>query len=119
MKSFNKLKGNIGEDIAVKYLSSLGYEIIERNWHFSTFGEIDIIAKEKNILIFVEVKTRKSLSFGHPFEAINEKKIIQIKKIANAYMVENKQKYQNCRIDGISVLLTKPPKIEHIKNIFM
>lgn len=119
MKSFNKLKGNIGEDIAAKYLSSIGYEIIERNWRFSTFGEIDIIAVEKNILIFVEVKSRKSLSFGHPFEAINEKKIMQIKKVANAYMLENKHKYKNCRIDGVSVLLTNPPKIEHLKNIFI
>lgn len=118
MKTNNRLKGNIGEEIATKYLLSLGYEIIERNWHYSRFGEIDIIAKDKNTIVFVEVKTRKTVNFGHPFEAINQKKIEQIKMTANAYMLENKQKYKNCRIDGISVLLSSPPKIEHLKNIF-
>ncbi len=119
MKTSNKITGNIGENLAAEYLQKLGYEIIERNWHYSRYGEIDIIALEnKNILVFVEVKTRKSLNFGHPFEAIDEKKFTQVKTTAQAYMTQSGKKYKSCRIDAISVLLSNPPKIEHLKNIF-
>ena len=114
----NKEKGNLGETLAVQYLQSLGYEILERNWRYSRFGEIDIIAQDKNTLIFVEVKARKGLAFGHPFEAIDTKKVHQVQSIAQAYMAQKTCKYKHCRLDGISVILSNPPKIEHLKNIF-
>ena len=118
MKSANKITGNIGENLAAEYLEKKGYKICERNWHYSRFGEIDIIALEKETLVFVEVKTRKTTSFGHPFEAIDEKKVNQIKNIAQGFILQTNLKYKSCRIDGISVLLTNPPTIEHIKNIY-
>ena len=118
MKALNKLTGNLGEQLATDYLKNLGYEILERNWRFSKNGEIDIVAFYKDTLVFVEVKTRKTLSFGHPFEAIDEKKYNQVHSIANAYLAQTTHKYKKCRIDGISVILTSPPKIEHIKNLF-
>jgi len=114
----NKEKGNLGETLASKYLENLGYKILERNWHFSTNGEIDIIALDKETLVFVEVKTRKNTLFGHPFEAINEKKYKQVHNLANAYMSQLTTKYKICRIDGISVILSNPPQIEHLKNLF-
>ena len=114
----NKDKGNWGEELATNYLKSLGYEIIERNWRYSRFGEIDIIALDKNTLVFIEVKTRRGLAFGHPFEAIDEKKVQQVRAIAQAYMAQERCKYKKCRLDGISVILSNPPKIEHLKNIF-
>jgi len=114
----NKDKGNLGETLAAEYLQALGYEILERNWHYSRYGEIDIIARDKNTLVFVEVKARRGLAFGHPFEAINPKKVEQVQTIAQAYMVQQAGKYKNCRLDGISVILSNPPKIEHLKNIF-
>lgn len=114
----NKDKGNLGESLATQYLIDLGYKIIERNWRYSRLGEIDIIALDKNTLVFVEVKARKSLAFGHPFEAINPQKVEQVQSIARAYMAQAKEKYKNCRLDGISVILSNPPKIEHLKNIY-
>ena len=114
----NKIKGNFGENLAAKYLENLGYKIIERNWRYSRYGEIDIIALYKDSLVFVEVKSRKSTAFGHPFEAIDEKKYKQVHAIAQAYMAQCDFKYKNCRIDGISVILSAPPQIEHLKNIF-
>lgn len=114
----NKDKGNVGETLAAQYLQSLGYEILERNWRYSKFGEIDIIAKEKDTLVFVEVKARRGLAFGHPFEAIDPKKIRQVQSIAQAYISQQNNKYKKCRLDGISVILSNPPKIEHLKNIF-
>ena len=114
----NKSKGNLGETIATEYLQSLGYKILERNWRYSRFGEIDIIALDKNVLVFVEVKARRGLGFGHPFEAINEKKVQQVRNIAQAYMSQKDCNYKKCRLDGISVILSNPPEIEHLKNIF-
>lgn len=118
MKMNNKEKGNIGENLASEYLEKLGYKIIERNWRFSRVGEIDIIALDKDTLVFVEVKSRKSLAFGHPFEAIDEKKYNQVHSLARAYMAECELKYKKCRIDGISVILSAPPEITHLKNLF-
>ena len=84
----NKEKGALGENLAAQYLEKLGYKILERNWHFSRTGEIDIIALDRDALVFVEVKSRKSTAFGHPFEAIDEKKYNQVHSIARAYMAQ-------------------------------
>lgn len=66
--------GKEGEDIAAKYLKEKGFEIIARNYHYS-HGEIDIIANDKNQLVFVEVKSRINLDYGEPEYAINPKKL--------------------------------------------
>lgn len=83
--------------------------------HFSRNCEIDIIAKDKSTVVFVEVKTRKSLAFGHPFEAINQTKMNKIYQGALTYVQENNVK--NYRIDGIAIIGVENPKIEHLKNI--
>ncbi|MCR5261048.1 MAG: YraN family protein [Candidatus Gastranaerophilales bacterium] len=107
--------GKKGEDIAAQYLQKSGYTILERNKHFSKNCEIDIIAKDKDTTVFVEVKTRKSLNFGHPFEAINNAKMQKIFHGVLLYCAENKiSKY---RIDGIAVIGTVSPQIEHLKNL--
>ena len=62
----NKTTGNAGEDLACRYLEKNGYEILERNKHYSRFCEIDIIAKHKNTVVFVEVKTRRTNAYGTP-----------------------------------------------------
>lgn len=83
--------------------------------HFSRNCEIDIIAKDKSTVVFVEVKTRKSLAFGHPFEAINQTKMNKIYQGVLTYVQENNVK--NYRIDGIAIIGVENPKIEHLKNI--
>ncbi len=113
----NKDKGILGENIAAKYLENIGYKILERNWRYSKFGEIDIIALDQNTIVFVEVKTRRGLGFGHPFEAIDSKKINQIQKTAIAYISQKTIRQKNYRIDGISIILCNPPKVDHLKNI--
>ena len=118
MKKSNKITGNIGENLAAEYLQKQGYNIIERNWRYSRNGEIDIIAEDKKTLVFVEVKTRKSVNFGHPLEAIDEKKFFQVKTIAQIYIAQAEKKYANYRIDAISIILSNPPEIKHLKNIF-
>ena len=89
MSRKKKDTGDKGEDLAVKLLEDSDYEIVERNYRFGK-GEIDIIAKDKDTLVFVEVKTRKNLEFGPPELAITMNKQRQIKKIAEAYLFEKK-----------------------------
>ena len=113
----NKEKGKLGEDLAAKFLEGKNYQIIEKNWHYGQFGEIDIIAKDKDTLVFVEVKTRSTTNCGLPIEAINEKKLVQIKNIANAYIMQSDKKYKKYRIDAICIMLN-PQEIKHLKGIF-
>ena len=113
----NKKLGDAGEDLACRYLQKQGYEILERNKHYSRFCEIDIIAKHKNTVVFVEVKTRKSDVFGVPAEAITKTKFENIKKGVYFYLEENKVK--DFRIDVIAITLKPELKIEHLRNIYL
>lgn len=116
-KNINKQIGLKGEEIACNYLKKLGWKILEKNFRYSKYAEIDIIAKETNTIVFVEVKTRTTSNFGHPFEAINTKKINNIYKATLSYLQSTQERYEDYRIDIISILGNPNPKIEHIKNI--
>jgi len=111
----NRTFGNNGEDIACSYLIKNGYEILERNKHFSKLCEIDIIAKHKNQVVFVEVKTRKTDAFGTPLEAITPRKFQNIKNGVLSYLQENNVK--DYRIDAIGITLKPQINIQHLKNI--
>ncbi len=111
----NRKLGDAGEDLACRYLQKQGYEILERNKHYSRFCEIDIIAKQKDNIVFIEVKTRKTDSFGSPLEAITSSKYANIKKGIQFYLTENNVKQY--RIDVVGITLKPEIKIEHLKNI--
>ena len=113
----NKQTGQHGENIAAEYLKKNGYIILERNVRFSRNCEIDIIAKNKDTYVFVEVKTRTSTSFGHPFEAITKTKYAHIKTGLFSYLQKNNIKNAKFQIDAISVILKPEIKIQHLKNI--
>lgn len=113
----NRQFGDMGEEIACKYLQDLGYKIVERNVHYSRFCEIDIVAKYKNTFIFVEVKTRKTANFGTPFEAVTKTKLDNIIKGILHYTSEHNVK--NYRIDVVGITLEPDLKIEHLKNVHM
>ena len=117
MKSSNRELGNHGEDLACKFLEKNGYKIIERNKSFSKFCEIDIIAQIKNTLVFVEVKTRKTNSFGSPLEALTKTKYSHIRQGALTYLGENSKKFSNFRIDAIGITLEPKVEIKHLQNI--
>lgn len=111
--------GKQGEDLAATYLKSHGVDIIKRNYRQKS-GEIDIIARDQECLVFVEVKTRKSLRYGQPFEAVTPKKQAQISRIALDYMTRNKLSDQAVRFDVVSIVMCKDgkPQIEHLANCF-
>ena len=108
--------GKKGEELAQEFLIKLGYKILETNKRFSRFCEIDIIAEDKNTLVFCEVKTRKTDICGSPLEAITKSKYQNIKKGIFFYLQEN-PKYKKFRIDAVSVFLEPKLEIKHLKNI--
>ena len=113
-RSCNSKKGKIYEEIAAEYLRSLGYAILERNYH-NRFGEVDIIAKDGDYFVFVEVKYRKDEAFGNPLAAIDIRKQTKIRGMANAYLYERHLMDCSVRFDAISIL---GKEITHIKDAF-
>ena len=111
--------GKLGEDLATKFISDKGYEIVERNYRYG-HGEIDIVAKDRDNLVFIEVKTRHNLEFGPPELAVTKSKQRQIRKIAEAYLYDKNINDVDCRIDVIGILMIKnvEPQINHIINAF-
>jgi len=111
----NKRKiGSIGEDMAVEFLKSRGVKILERNYQ-NRFGEIDIIGREDNTLLFIEVKYRKNESFGYPLEAVGFAKREKIRKMARFFLNENHYYHYNIRFDCIGIIGSQ---IEWIKGAF-
>ncbi len=111
--------GKQGEDIATAHLKKNGFQIITRNYRQKS-GEIDIIARDGEWLVFVEVKTRKSLRYGQPFEAVTQKKQTQIGRVALDYLTRNKLLDQAVRFDVISIIVKRDGNtdIEHLPNCF-
>jgi len=100
----NKALGEYGEKVAQFFLSKIGYLILEKNYKCK-FGEVDLIARINNLLIFVEVKTRSNLSYGYPEESIEYFKIQKIKKIANYFIARKNLGSFDIRFDVISIKL--------------
>lgn len=121
MSDSKQKAGNYGEELAVKFLKEKGFEIIERNYRYGK-GEIDIIAKDKNELVFFEVKYRNNLEYGSPEYALTKSKQRQVRKISELYIMQkgNELTYENARIDVIAILNlpNEKPNINHIENAF-
>ena len=110
--------GRKGEDLALQFLKKKGYRIIEKNY-VCKMGEMDIIAKEKDILAFIEVKTRTSTTFGPPQLAVNPKKQSQMSKVALHFLKEKKLEDAKARFDVVAILLgQKGAEIELIRDAF-
>lgn len=118
--SFKRLKlGKTGEEIAATFLSDKGYKIISKNYRTKA-GEIDIIARIKTVLVFVEVKTRKSSFLESPLAAVTKKKQTQISMVAQQYLQKYKLFDREARFDVISIFVdtSRNITIDHIKNAF-
>ena len=115
----NQALGKQGETIALHYLQQRKYTIIEQNFRCKC-GELDIIAREGKVTVFVEVKTRKNLSYGPPQLAVTPFKQRQISKAALFYLAQKKIQGTNARFDVIAILLgnNEVPQIDHIINAF-
>jgi putative endonuclease len=110
--------GKKGEEKALRFLKKKGYRIIEQNY-VCNMGEMDIIAKEKDTLVFVEVKTRTSMVFGPPQLAVTQFKQRQLSKVALNFLKEKKLEDVKARFDVVAILLApEGEEIELIRNAF-
>ena len=113
----NKTIGREGEKLAEEYLVKRGYKILERNWG-SKWGEIDLICKRKNTLVFVEVKTKTGEEFGSPEEMVNRRKLEKVKRMAATYRLKVNGLR---RIDVVAVVLNydgSVGRIDHYENVY-
>ena len=110
--------GKIGEDLALRKVKRLGYKVVAKNYR-CPLGEIDLIAKDRGCLVFVEIKTRKGRSVGYAKEAVDERKRRQISKVALAYMKSNDCMDVKARFDVIAInIMGDQKEIEIITNAF-
>jgi len=111
--------GNLGEQATADYLWEAGYEILERKYRLK-IGEIDIVAKHDNTFIFIEVKTRRSIRYGFPAEAVTYRKQQKIMNTALCYLKQMGQTHALCRFDVMEVFLAERNviKYNHIINAF-
>ncbi|MDD5724442.1 MAG: YraN family protein [Syntrophales bacterium] len=117
-RSDNRGKGIQGEDMAVACLKKEGYRIVERNYR-CLYGEVDIIAMDKKDVVFVEVKGRKSDTFGSPEEAIGQAKQKKISKVALHYLQERRLTDHNARFDVVAILfMPQGNRVKLIRNAF-
>jgi putative endonuclease len=110
--------GKKGEEVALRFLKKNGYRIIEQNY-ICKMGEMDIIAREKDTLVFIEVKTRTSTEFGPPQLAVHSSKQRQLSKVALNYLNEKRLKDVKARFDVVAILLGQMgEEIELIRDAF-
>jgi putative endonuclease len=110
--------GKHGEDLAANFLKKLGYKILVRNYRVKS-GEIDIIARDGNCLVFVEVKTRTSDSFAQPIESVGFHKQQKLRSLADRYLASHVFLDCDVRFDVVSIVQRGGrPEIEHIRNAF-
>lgn len=121
-RKFNNLRrirlGKQGEDIAAAYLEKAGYSIAEKNYR-CIFGEVDIIARDGDTLVFVEVKSRKSSTFGEPQEAVGLEKQKKLSRISLHYLQQKRLEFCKARFDVMAIrMLPDGARIDLIRNAF-
>lgn len=114
MKRENKNTGNKGEQLAVDYLEKKGYKIERRNFR-TRFGELDIVCWDREILVFVEVKTKIGHDFGEPEEMINSSKLTKVKRMGEVY-IQDKGFEGACRVDVVAVVLRETGEVERFDH---
>ncbi len=118
MKTDRIALGKKGEALAVQFLKKKGYRVVEKNYRVRQ-GELDIIARDKKDLVFVEVKSRSGCGYGTPAEAVTFHKQRQISKVALLYLSSKNLHDEPARFDVVTVLFDRdPPKIELFQNAF-
>jgi putative endonuclease len=116
MKQFNRKTGETGESIAADYLAKKHFQILERNFS-NKFGEIDIIARDKDVLVFVEVKTKIGEDFGLPEDMVGRGKLQKIRNMATIYL---NGASTFCRIDVVAIVLDEcnnVSRLTHYENV--
>lgn len=111
--------GRRGERLVERHLLARGYRLIERNWR-CRHGEIDLVMRDGDSVVFVEVKTRTSTAYGHPFEAITPAKLSRMRRLAGLWCEAHPRERGRVRLDAVAVLAPRDgvPHIEHLVGVF-
>lgn len=114
--------GRFGEDVAVSVVERAGMQLLDRNWRCRD-GELDIVARDGDALVFVEVKTRSSLACGVPAAAVDRRKVVRVRRLAVRWMAEHRDLdrfWRTVRFDVIAVVrrATGAPDVEHLRAAF-
>ena len=112
-----RLLGQRGETIAARHLTGLGMEVIDRNWRCDA-GEIDLVLRDGRVLVVCEVKTRTSTAYGAPLEAIDQRKLDRLRRLAARWLRVHDCHPDDVRIDMVGVLAPPgmPVEIEHVEG---
>lgn len=110
--------GDHGEALAAGHLERAGLTILDRNWR-CPLGEIDIVARHKDCVAFIEVKTRRHMEMGHPLEAVTPRKMRQVVRCAKAWLQDHPDSGLQPRFDAIGIILSgDSPQIEWVQGAF-
>ena len=110
--------GKAGEDLAERYLKRQGYAVVERNYR-CPLGEIDLVALNRRVVVFVEVKTRRVNTSGTPLESVNAAKRRRLKRVALHYLSRHRLHDRNVQFDVVGISFhTDPPAVQHVRNAF-
>lgn len=113
-----RARGAHGEDLAVDYLQKKGYRILARNFRYGR-GEIDIIADDNEVLVFIEVKARRSVEFGEPEDSVTMFKRNQVRRVAQGYLFTENIDDRECRFDVVAIRFKgNLTDIRHYENAF-
>jgi putative endonuclease len=106
--------GRKGEDLAASYLRNLGWEILERNYR-TRLGEIDLVCRDRDSIVFVEVKTRTETDFARPDQSVTQRKQAKLRRLVEEYLLKHNQETSDVRFDVLGVTLSgRHPEFDHI-----
>jgi putative endonuclease len=110
--------GRYGEDVAAAHVERRGWQVLDRNWR-TTGGELDLVALDGDELVVVEVKTRRSVAYGFPAEAVTAPKLARIRRLAAAWLEAHETHPRSVRVDVIAVLVPPRgrPQVEHLVGV--
>ena len=110
--------GRYGERVAVDRLERAGMRVLDRNWR-CRYGELDVVVLDGDCVVAVEVKTRRSLVCGHPFEAVTPRKAARLRRLLAHWLAEHDQRCASVRVDVVAVI--RPPSgpavVEHLRGV--
>jgi putative endonuclease len=118
-RAYGRDSGRIGEDLAHRYLRRRGCTVVARNYRTRAgSGEIDLVVWDGEVMAFVEVKTRASAEFGAPESAVDAEKRQRLQRSARDYARRANVPWEKTRFDIVSIVLTRRPEVEWIRNAF-
>lgn len=110
--------GAYGETLAARYLTSRGMVVLDRNWRCE-LGEIDLVLRDGETLVFCEVKTRSSARYGSPLESVTARKAARLRRLAGRWLADHQVRPRDVRLDLVGVLVprTGSPSVEHVAGV--